>query len=180
MSRFSVTQRFALTAIATTAIALSGSLNHMPVLGSLFNDAVAIAQNAQRPDVKLSLVAERRNGENWQSINTQSTNPGEVIRYRLQGKNQGKSAAKNFTLTQKIPAKTVYVAKSAVGNAEITYSIDNGKSFTRQPMIPVKTAEGKTEMRPAPAETYTNVRWRWNNAIAPGADISASYQVRIR
>ncbi len=180
MTRFSLSSRFTLIAMGAAAIALSGSLNQMPVLGSLFNNAVAIAQNAQRPDVKLSLVVERRKDENWQSINAQSANPGEVLRYRLQGKNQGKIAAKNFTLSQKIPARTVYVANSAVGNAEITYSIDQGKSFTPQPMIPVKTAEGKTEMRPAPAEAYTNVRWRWNNSIAPGSEVSASYQVRIR
>lgn len=180
MTRFSLTSRFALIVVSAAAIALSGPLNQMPIIGSLFNDAVAIAQNAQRPYVKLSLIAERRNGEDWQAGNSQSANPGEVLRYRINGKNQGKAAAKNFTLNQKIPARTSYVANSAVGNAEITYSIDNAKSFTKQPMIPVKTADGKTEMRPAPAESYTNVRWRWNESIAPGSDITAFYQVRIR
>ncbi len=180
MARFPLTSRFALTVVSAAAVSLSGPLNQMPIIGSLFNDAVAIAQNAQRPDVKLSLIAERRSGEEWQAGNAQAANPGEVLRYRLKGKNQGKAAAKNFTLNQKIPARTSYVANSAVGNAEITYSIDNGKSFSRQPMIPVKTADGKTEMRPAPAESYTNVRWRWNESIAPGSDIAAFYQVRIR
>jgi uncharacterized repeat protein (TIGR01451 family) len=180
MARFSLTSRFALTVVSAAAVALSGPLNQMPIIGSLFNDAVAIAQNAQRPDVKLSLIAERRSGEEWQAGNAQAANPGEVLRYRLKGTNQGKAAAKNFTLTQKIPARTSYVANSAVGNAEITYSIDNGKSFTKQPLIQVKTADGKTEMRPAPAESYTNVRWRWNEPIAPGSDIAAFYQVRIR
>jgi uncharacterized repeat protein (TIGR01451 family) len=180
VTRFSTKQRFVLTTAATIAIVLSAPLNQMPIIGTMFNDAVAIAQNAQRPDVKLSLTAERRKGEDWYAGNAQSANPGEILRYRLKGKNQGRVAANKFTLTQKIPARTSYVANSAVGNAEISYSVDNGKSFTRQPMIPVKTADGKTEMRPAPAEAYTNVRWRWNDSIAPGAEVSASYQVRIR
>ena len=180
MTRFSMTQRFVLMTVATAAIVIASPLNQIPMIGSLFNGAVAIAQNAQRPDVKLSLVAERRDGEDWKAGNAQAASPGEVLRYRLKGKNQGKAPANNFTLTQKIPARTSYVANSAVGNAEITYSIDSGKNFTKQPMIPVKTPEGKTEMRPAPAESYTNVRWRWNESIAPGSDIAASYQVRIR
>ena len=181
MTRFSAsTKRFALAAIATTMIAITAPMHQVPVIGQAFDEAIALAQNVQRPDVKLNLTAERRDGESWQGGNLNSAQPGDVLRYGIKGKNQGKRAATNFTLTQPIPSRTVYVAQSATGNAQIVYSIDQGKTYSAQPMIQVKRADGTVESRPAPAESYTNVRWQFKNAIEPGANVSAYYQVRVR
>jgi uncharacterized repeat protein (TIGR01451 family) len=181
VNRFStVTTRFALIAVTTGTIALTAPLHKIPVLGQAFDAAIAIAQNVQRPDVKLNLAVERRNGESWQGGNLNDARPGDVLRYALKGKNQGNRAASNFTLTQPVPARTVYVAQSATGNAQVTYSLDQGKTYSAQPMIQVKRADGSLESRPAPAESYTHVRWKFQNAIEPGANISAFYQVRVR
>lgn len=181
MTRFSTsTKRFAIIAIATSAIALTAPLNKLPVLGQAFDAAIALAQNVQRPDVKLNLTVERRDGESWQGGNLRNAQPGDVLRYGVKGKNQGNRAATNFTLTQPIPNRTVYVAQSATGNAQIAYSLDQGKSYSAQPMIQVKLADGTVESRPAPAESYTNVRWQFKNTIEPGANVSAFYQVRVR
>jgi len=181
VNRFSVsTKRFALLSIATGALVLTAPMHKLPVLGQAFDAAIAIAQNAQRPDVKLNLMVERRNGESWQGGNLNDVRPGEVLRYSVKGKNQGNRAATNFTLTQPIPKRSVYVANSATGNAQITYSIDGGKSYSPQPMLQRKRADGSTESYPAPAETYTHVRWKFSNAIDPGAIVSAFYQVRVR
>ncbi len=181
MNRFStVTKKFALLVVTTGAIALTAPLHKLPVLGQAFDAAIAIAQNAQRPDVKLNLIAERRDGESWQGGSLNNARPGDVLRYSLKGKNQGNRAASNFTLTQPIPNRTVYVAQSATGNAQIAYSIDKGKTYSAQPMIQVKRADGSLESRPAPAESYTHVRWTFQKTIEPGANVSAFYQVRVR
>ncbi len=181
MTRFSTaTKRFALVAVTTGAIALMAPMNQIPLLGQLFDATAAIAQNAQRPDVKLNLAVERRDGDNWQSGSINNARPGDVLRYSLKGKNQGNRAANNFTLTQVIPSRTTYVAQSATGSAQITFSIDKGKTYSAQPMIVTKRADGTTESRPAPAESYTHVRWKFQNAIEPGANLSAFYQVRVR
>ena len=181
MNRFSTsTKRLAWVAMAASVIAISAPLNQIPVIGQVFDAAVAIAQNAQRPDVKLNLIAERRNGDSWQGSSLNDARPGDVLRYSLKGKNQGNRAATNFALTQPVPKGTVYVAKSATGKAQVLYSIDSGKTYSAQPMIQVKRADGTTESRPAPAESYTHVRWKFQNAIEPGADTSVSYQVRVR
>ncbi len=169
-----------LIAATTGAIALTAPLHKLPVLGQAFDASIAIAQNAQRPDVKLNLTVERRDGESWQGGNLNQARPGDVLRYSLKGKNQGNRAATNFTLTQPIPTRTAYVAQSATGNAQITYSIDKGKTYSPQPMIQVKRADGSVESRPAPAESYTHVRWKFQNAIGTGASVSAFYQVRVR
>lgn len=181
MNRFStVTKRFALIAVTTGAIALAAPLHQIPVIGQVFDAAIAIAQNAQRPDVKLNLTVERRDGEEWKGGSINNARPGDVLRYNLKGKNQGNLAANNFTLTQVIPNRTTYVAQSATGNAQIIFSIDKGKTYSTQPMIPVKRADGSFENRPAPAEAYTHVRWKFQNAIEPNANVSAFYQVRVR
>jgi uncharacterized repeat protein (TIGR01451 family) len=181
VNRFTTaTKHFGLIAATTATLILTSALHELPVLGQPFNAAIAIEQNVQRPDVKLNLAVERRNGESWQSGNLNDARPGDVLRYALKGKNQGKRAASNFTLTQPVPARTVYVAQSATGNAQVTYSIDQGKTYSAQPMIQVKRADGSLESRPAPAESYTHVRWKFQNSIEPGANISAFYQVRVR
>jgi uncharacterized repeat protein (TIGR01451 family) len=181
VNRFStVTKQFALLLVTTGAIALTVPFTTLPVFGQAFDSAIALAQNAQRPDVKLNLIAERRDGESWQGGSLNNARPGDVLRYSLKGKNHGSRAASNFTLTQPIPNRTVYVAQSATGNAQITYSIDKGKTYSAQPVIQVMRADGSLESRPAPAESYTHVRWKFQTAIEPGANVSAFYQVRVR
>ena len=60
MTRFSAsTKRFALAAIATTTIAITAPMHQIPVIGQAFDAAIALAQNVQRPDVKLNLSAEQ-------------------------------------------------------------------------------------------------------------------------
>ncbi len=181
MNRFSnATKRFAVIAVTTGAIVLSAPFHQIPVIGQVFDAAIAIAQNAQRPDVKLNLMVERRDGDSWQGGNLNNARPGDVLRYKLKGRNQGNRAATNFNLTQPVPKGTAYIAQSATGNAQALYSIDNGKSFSAQPMIQVKRADGTVESRPAPAESYTHVRWSFKTAIEPGAETAVSYQVRVR
>jgi uncharacterized repeat protein (TIGR01451 family) len=181
VTRFSpAMKRFSLVILTASAIALVAPMHKLPILGQIFDTAIVLAKNIQRPDVKLNLAVERRDGDSWQGGNLNNAQPGDVLRYSLKGKNQGNRAATNFMLTQPIPRRTSYVAQSATGNAQVTYSIDQGNNYSAQPMIQVKRADGSVESRPAPAESYTHVRWKFPNAIEPGANVSAFYQVRVR
>jgi hypothetical protein len=69
-------------------------------------------------------------------------------------------------------------AKSA-NQAAITYSTDNGKTFVAKPTIKVKTENGKTIEKPAPAETYTHIRWKFDS-LASKAGIMAMYEVKVQ
>jgi len=54
------------------------------------------------------------------------------------------------------------LAGSAFGNdAEITFSIDNGKTFKKPSLLTyeVKLPSGKIEKRTASPEQYTHIRW---------------------
>lgn len=165
----------------------------LPVVSGLFNSDVAIAKSMQHPKVALNLMGEKqviskdaqgKETVSWQSSNQLAVQAGDVLRYRLMGKNEGDRPVKNLTLNQPIPQGTVFVLKSAKAassqTAQITYSIDSGRSFVAAPTVQVKLADGKVETRPAPAEAYTHIRWNLAGTLAAKAPVNAEYQVKVR
>jgi uncharacterized repeat protein (TIGR01451 family) len=106
--------------------------------------------------------------------------PGDVLRFNVNSENSGKSAAKNLVVTQPVPSKTTYQLQSALANgAQLTYSIDGGKTFVAQPTVTVKLENGQEVQRPAPAEAYTHVRWTYSEALAPAASFRTSFNVAV-
>lgn len=173
-----------------TAIPFVGE---MPVLANLRQAGVAIAQNIQRqPQVALNLGAEKKIIRNqqgkqqvaWRTLQGNVTvQPGDVLRYVVTGQNNSDRPVNNLVFTQPIPKQTTYVLNSVTvknNTAKVTYSIDNGKSFVEKPLVRVKLPNGKIVTRPAPAELYTHVRWKFGQAISPKAGVNATYQVRVR
>lgn len=178
------------------AIALMTAMpfvGEMPVLANLRQAGEAIAQNIQRqPQVALSLGAEKKIIRNqqgkqqvsWQTLQGNVTvQPGDMLRYIVTGKNNSDRPVNNLVFTQPIPKQTTYVLNSVTvknNTAKVTYSIDNGKSFVEKPLVQVKLPNGKIVTRPAPAELYTHVRWKFGQSITPQAVVNATYQVRVR
>jgi uncharacterized repeat protein (TIGR01451 family) len=165
----------------------------LPVVSGWFNSDTAIAKSMQHPKVQLNLVGEKQviskdaQGQDivsWQGGNQLAAQPGDVLRYRLLGKNEGDRPIKNLTLTQPVPKGTVFVLKSAKAassqSARITYSIDAGRSFVAVPTVQVTLANGTVETRPAPAEAYTHIRWNLPDILAAKAPVNAEYQVKVR
>ena len=153
-----------------------------------------LAQNVQaQPKVQLRLTADKKMVQKdtagkdkvtWVSLQGNVTvQPGDVLRYTVTGAINGTRPATNLVVTQPIPKQTAYVLNSSTTiktTATVTYSIDNGKTFVAKPTVQVKLANGKVETRPAPAEVYTHVRWKFTDAIATKATIGAAYQVRVK
>jgi uncharacterized repeat protein (TIGR01451 family) len=178
---------------AVALLASSSFTTQLPVIASLI-PGTAIAQNPQvKRQVQLNLAAAKKivqqtsDGKqqvSWQPLQGNVTvQPGDVIRYTVTGANQGDRPANNLVVTQPIPRQTAYILNSSNTinvTATVTYSIDNGKTFVAKPTVQVKLADGKVETRPAPAEAYTHVRWKFTNAIAAKSTASAAYQVRVK
>jgi uncharacterized repeat protein (TIGR01451 family) len=168
-------------------------VNGAPAIAQVLNAGNQVAQNILRqPKVNLHLTADQQvsqkdgNGKTvttWVAVNDQVTaKPKDVLRFTVVGKNEGNREAQNFAITQPIPKGTLLVANS-VGTsaaATVTYSIDQGKTFTVQPMVKVTLADGKVVDQPAPIAAYTHARWSFNQALAPLASVNASYQVTVR
>jgi uncharacterized repeat protein (TIGR01451 family) len=177
-----------------TAVILStiGVVNSTPAIASWqLGNTQEIAQ-AKRPDVKLVLKVEKKNitkdakGKevvSWQDLGEKAqVTSQDVLRYTVNGNNQGNGEAKNLVVTQPISPQMTYIMNSAAGtnSAEITYSIDGGKTFVANPTIKVKLNNGQIQERPAPATSYTNIRWKFTKAIDPNAKVQANYQVRVK
>jgi uncharacterized repeat protein (TIGR01451 family) len=179
----------AMMVAAMAVVPMQGSLLAQ-VMGA--GSALAQAVNRQpKVDFRLSVAklttAKNDQGatvEKWQPLDSGNAvvAPGDTLRYNVAGKNTGNDTAKKLVITQPIPQKTVYVLNSATveQQAVITYSIDGGKSYVANPTVRVKLASGEIADRPAPAESYTHVRWQVSQALSPQQQLLAQYQVRVK
>lgn len=172
------------TLALVTAIPLIGG---EPVLAQLQEVGEAIVEAIRRPEVKLTLEAEKKVVDaeekvSWKALKGKvKVQPGDTLRYTVSGKNSGDVEAENLVITQPIPQQTTYVLDSAANDngAEITYSIDNGESFVTEPMVEVALPDDTIELQPAPAEAYTHVRWDFAQSLASAQEVDASYEVTI-
>jgi len=103
--------------------------------------------------------------------------PGDVIEYKITVENVSDSRLKNVVVRAKIPEGTVYVPGSATGNPE--FSIDDGKTFSKEPIKYYVEENGQKIEKVATPDMYTNVRWKIE-ALKPGESIQLSYRVRVK
>lgn len=107
--------------------------------------------------------------------------PGDILQYRINQKNVGKSELSSITAIGPIPKGTRYVGGSARTDvpADFQVSIDQGKTWSKEPVKTVgKDASGKTVTTIAPPETYTHVRWTADTALPPKGKSSFFYRVQ--
>ena len=138
--------------------------------------------SAARPDVKIELAAAVERDSALVPLDKASVvNPGEILDWTIVSENSGNAAAREYKTIGHIPRGTTFVADSAKADgARTVYSIDNGKSFSAQPMIEVKQADGSVRQVPAPTSMYTEIRYEWADSLAAGGKLSASYKVRVK
>ena len=109
--------------------------------------------------------------------------PKDIIEYKLIYKNDGSSPLKNITITDPIPAGTVYISRSASNPTigEVRFSIDGGKNYQPWPiLIMKKTGSGEEEWTEAEPEMVTHIRWAVNSTIAPEREIVTSYRACVK
>ena len=134
-------------------------------------------------DAKIVLAgAVERTGERIALDKAGEVHPGEVLDWTITSANEGTGAAREFKATGQIPKGTMLIVGSttADGSAVVTYSIDNGRTFSTQPTIEEKQADGTLKRVPAPVSMYTQVRYEWSDALAVGGKLSAAYKVRVK
>ena len=138
--------------------------------------------NALRPDVKVQLSGSvKRDSANVPLEKSTVVNPGEILDWNMTSENDGNAPALNYKAVGHIPRGTEFVANSAKAEgATAVYSIDGGKSYSAQPMIEEKQADGSMKRVAAPLSMYTDVRYEWSDPLAQGGKLSASYQVRVK
>jgi uncharacterized repeat protein (TIGR01451 family) len=136
-----------------------------------------------RPEVKVALAGTvARGGEAVALDKAESVKPGEILDWHIASTNEGAGAARDYKAVGQIPEGTSFVAGSAAaeGGSTVTYSIDGGKTFSTQPIVEVKQADGTVKRVPAPVSMYTQVRYEWTDGLAAGGRLNASYKVRVK
>lgn len=177
--------------LAVTPLALD-----LPAIAQAPARSSTIAQAPQREQqLELKLTAAKKLVETsadgtveivWQELadSVNRVQPGDVLRYSLVGTNFGDRPVSNLVVTQPIPQRTVYMLNSVTietgEEATVTYSIDGGETFVEAPTIEVELEDGTVESRPAPPESYTHVRWQFDDAVAADSAMNVTYQVAVR
>ncbi|UFS71878.1 hypothetical protein LPW11_06705 [Geomonas sp. RF6] len=111
-------------------------------------------------------------------VPAQNVVPGDVVLFTNHYQNSGKIPAENAVISNPVPKHMVYLDGSAFGEgAEITFSIDKGKTFDTPGKL-VKTEKGKK--RTARAEEYTHIRWTFKNPIPPGKEGDVGFRARLK
>ena len=151
--------------------------------------AAAVAQKqlaaraTGRPEIKVTLSGAVARGQESVALDKAgSVHPGEVLDWKITSANEGDGAARQYKTVGHVPQGTSFVAGSATAEygAEVTYSIDNGKSFAAQPTVEEKQADGTVKRVAAPVSMYTEVRYEWADPLAAGSTLTANYKVRVR
>lgn len=140
-------------------------------------------KTAGQPEVKIALAgAVERAGERIALDKAGDVHPGEVLDWTITSANEGTGEAREFKATGQIPKGTMLIVGSTTADASaiVTYSIDNGRTFSTQPTIEEKQADGTLKRVSAPVSMYTQVRYEWSDALAAGGKLSAAYKVRVK
>ena len=145
--------------------------------------ADALASVSGRPEVKVTLAGTvTREGQALALADAGLVHPGEVLQWNITSENNGTGAARSYKAVGQIPRGTLLVIGSTVadGAADVTYSIDGGRNYSAQPTVEERQADGSVRPVPAPIASYTHVRYEWQDALAAGSTLNASYKVRVR
>ncbi len=160
----------------------------MAVLTLMVAGAAGFAQrhfmlaNAAKPEVTVQLAGAVERDSKFMPLDKSTVvNPGEILDWTINAENSGNAPALQYKTVGHIPRGTEFVAGSAKADgAKTVFSIDGGKSYSPQPMIEEKQADGSVKRVPAPTSMYTEVRYEWADPLAQGGKLSASYKVRVK
>lgn len=165
---------------ATLTRVLAGRTN---IVTAADEPSVLAEVPSNRPLIKLVLAAAiERDNKTIPVEVAGAVSPGEVVNFTLNSVNEGSAPAREYRAVGQIPPGTTFVANSAPVDAaiQVRYSIDGGQEFSSIPMIDEKQADGTIKRVAAPVSMYTQVRFEWADALAPGGKLVASYQVRVK
>ena len=163
-------------------VAIGATLSLFLLGAGAFAQKHFMLASALRPDVKVQLSGSvKRESANVPLEKSTVVNPGEILDWTMTSENNGNAPALNYKAVGHVPRGTEFVAGSAKAEgATAVYSIDGGKTYSPQPTVEEKQADGSMKRVPAPMSMYTDVRYEWADPLAQGGKLSASYQVRVK
>ena len=108
-------------------------------------------------------------------------NPGDVLVYTVTASNFGVTPAANTAVEDPIPQGTVLLLDGFDQGPLPTHaSVDGGATWQSFPAeVEVVRNDGVRQVLPAPAPSYTHLRWVLDGQLAPGDSQDVSFKVRV-
>jgi len=155
----------------------------LALVGILVGTAPLAAQNAEPKPLVITasnLTADSAKAARAERKDGSMARPGDVLGYSLAFTNTTRSTVNNVQFVDPLPQGLVYQTGSARADkpVRIEYSIDGGKSYAARPMIAVME-EGRRVEKPAPAKSYSHIRWTVSGPLAPSAQVTAGFQAEV-
>lgn len=105
--------------------------------------------------------------------------PGDQVLYTVEIRNTGPVPLPHAVVPYAIPDHMRYVADSAVGpGAEVSFSVDGGRSFDRPGRLRVATPSGA--LRPATPADYTHIRFELKHTLEPNSVAFARFRAIVK
>jgi uncharacterized repeat protein (TIGR01451 family) len=105
--------------------------------------------------------------------------PGAVVSYVVRYRNVGSQPADQVVVTNPVPKEMEFVSVAATPPGVASdVSVDGGQSFGELSKLTVLGKDGKP--RPATAADVTQVRWRIQSAVNPGAEGHVAFLARLK
>ena len=152
------------------------------------NAGVLRAQNEEKPKLALKITAQKevKTKKDGKSVTEyaapDNTRKGDILLYTIEYKNDGKTEARDASIIDPVSSGTVYILESASGkNSVISYSVDSGNIFQKPPVkIEITKKDGTKELKPAPAERYTHIKWEFKKPIMSGQSGNVKFKAKVK
>jgi len=115
-------------------------------------------------------------------VPTRQAASGDTLVYTLAYSNKGNETATDAIVENPVSAGMTYIDNSASGaGAEITFSIDGGKSYKKPSLLTyeIKQPNGTVQKYTARPEEYTHIRWTIKQ-VPPGTGGTLSFSARVK
>ena len=104
---------------------------------------------------------------------------GDTVFYTLEVRNTAPTSVQRPVVVYAVPAHMTYTADSAVGpGTEVSYSVDDGKSFDAPENLRIQEPGGN--VRAATAADYTHIRWQLKNALKGNSVAFVRFRARVK
>ena len=146
---------------------------------------IGLNSPAASDPISVKAIAEVEQSSQAQGRDTTKLTPaervvsGDTVIYTLEVRNTAPISVPRPVVTYPIPTHMTYTVDSAVGpGAEVTYSVDAGRSFDAPENLRIQEPGG--QVRAATAADYTHIRWQLKNALKGNSVAFVRFRARAK
>lgn len=146
---------------------------------------IAVCRPAAADPLSIKAIAEVEQSSQTQGRETSKLTSadrvvsGDAVFYTLEVRNTATTSVQRPVVIYAVPAHMTYTADSAVGpGTEVSYSVDDGKSFDAPENLRIQEPGGN--VRAATAADYTHIRWQLKNALKGNSVAFVRFRARVK